>query len=570
MWLGRPSTSSMEFAITSETIIKAMHHNAARIGSLSQNIGLFEWCVFAWLRKVRVIVHMGHSLIDVVARLLPVLQAAEHSSNVANVAFAAAVHVAWVKVTGATHDEPEIATPPVAASSAELGFDPDLNHWVFLHALPGASPSYVDEAKIANETYRSYLFRSNFLLVDTIAQGDCGMDCMAITEGTARTPQNWFHLRQELCKFSVEAAVVPHWRSAFILSGEMPDPKDFEAKPSKCFMLSQAIRDRIRQGYKRWSKTKSTSEIIQSATPTTEQDSTTETPVKPTTDETMLAICWSTGCSNNKLETMPVVRKAALSMLIDEMDLDSMHQLVEAWKGRPQQQIATTPKTDVQIFSSVGGGARRSYRGTRLSVRIAMGRACKRFFASPEGVQAQKGHCKWLAAARHFGLVQDNDPEVVKKRQKDLVKRCLKAAEVNKGSASRQLISETSRGKTAPAWMVTHVKHRFRRRGLQGRPQKNPEISHALYQWFVDVRGIARSRLRPRLVLAQAQIMQQSINNAKMHAGLQPTPVVLDRKWLSAWCHKWGASLKQPNKRYKVKHGQTFIGATFMLFEFFS
>ena len=50
--------------------ISAMLSNAKRISRLTEYIGLFEWLLFAWFWKRRVIVHMGSQLIDVVEILL--------------------------------------------------------------------------------------------------------------------------------------------------------------------------------------------------------------------------------------------------------------------------------------------------------------------------------------------------------------------------------------------------------------------------------------------------------------------------------------------------------------------
>ena len=132
-----------------------------------------------------------------------------------------------------------------------------------------------------------------------------------------------------------------------------------------------------------------------------------------------------------------------------------------------------------------------------------------------------------------------------KNRSKAFLKRCKQSADENDKSGGPQFISGTSTHRSAPAWAVVHQSHRFRRRGLQGPSQRNPELGSALYQWFVDVRAIAKSRLRPRLVMTQAQILQQSIGQAKMGVGLMPTTIVIDRKWLSMWCYKWGVSLKK-------------------------
>ena len=74
--------------------ISAMLSNGSRISRLTEYIGLFEWLLFAWYWKCRVIVHMGSQLIDVVKLMLE-SKYDEHLQLVQDASFERAVHVAW-------------------------------------------------------------------------------------------------------------------------------------------------------------------------------------------------------------------------------------------------------------------------------------------------------------------------------------------------------------------------------------------------------------------------------------------------------------------------------------------
>ncbi len=555
-----------------ESFINAMHVNADRISNLGQYIGLFEWCLVAWYWRLRVIVHMGRQIIEVTKSIIPSLHD-EHLLRVEKPGFNDSLHVGWCRAPPEDDDEPRMATPPAIAPLAELFIDHTLNHFVFLQPLPGASPLYV-ENEVGDMTWRTYLFNGLFLLVDTVCQGDCSMDCIGMFLGMARKPKIWKELRVKLFEHTIACTMDPVWRTAFLLSGEMPTVKAVAPKPKKSVGFSPALIDKIRKGYMRWKHKASEitvdaesvhmpSAIDESDPDQAPKHSVIDAPPLAVVEvsakgadfkeEALLAICWSTGCPNNNSESMPIVRRLALTNVVKEMDSESMNLLVEAWRQRPVRAPLDKIKDDCS-FADKCNGVNRTHNITRLHVRVGVGKACQRFFGSPEGIQAKSKGVQWLQAAKHLGFLSAS-PTLERKRNsiKAFLKRSVKAAEGHATSGGQQLVAETSRGKSAPGWMIAHERHRFRKRGLQGRPSNIPELGHALYQWFVDVRGIARSRLRPRLVLAQAQVLQQSIVQAQIEAGLRSTPVVLDRKWLSAWCFKWGVIMRKPNRRFKVK-----------------
>ena len=112
-----------------------------------------------------------------------------------------------------------MASSTLGGAASELCIDYGLNHWTFLQALPGASPSYVNTPKSEDMTYREYLFHGNFLMVDTIAQGDCGPDTMCVHLGLQRGPQSWQNVRKLLQGYTAESAKDPDWRTAFVFSG---------------------------------------------------------------------------------------------------------------------------------------------------------------------------------------------------------------------------------------------------------------------------------------------------------------------------------------------------------------
>ena len=391
----------------------------------------------------------------------------------------------------------------------------------------------------------------------------------------------WQDFRNQLRDFEFASGIDPVWKGAFALCGEVPSAA--ELVKFKVSNMPQIFKDKIRKGWRRWRTTASqplhtvSAETLTKLKALVKADGP-DVPVLVTDkvvddtaivadappqavgaatgdgcldfkDEAVLAVCWSCGCSKNTLEGMPVVRRASMAHVVDSMEPDELSTLVEVWRHRL---VNPTEKSGPgSLVHLHGKSGKRSYTSSRLPVRIACGKACQKYLATPEGMAAKSKNVHWSALSKHLAMLAEGQTANQRKKTKQWLKRCV--ADAEQSSKGQQLIGETSRKKSAPPWLVTPERLRYRKRGLQGRPLKMGELSHATYQWFVDVRGIARSRLRPRVVMAQVQIIQQRLVAEMIELGLRPDPAVIDRKWLIAFCFRWGVSLKCPNKRYKVK-----------------
>ena len=106
--------------------------------------------------------------------------------------------------------------------------------------------------------------------------------------------------------------------------------------------------------------------------------------------------------------------------------------------------------------------------------------------------------------------------------------------------------------------MRTSFTKRRRRHGLQGRPQKMPELRHLLFQWFVDIRSSVKSRLKNRVALVAARGIIKDIQVAAVKAGSPPpaAPVIDGTGWLRRWQLRYNIKLKNPTGRFKVSRGK--------------
>ena len=95
-------------------------------------------------------------------------------------------------------------------------------------------------------------------------------------------------------------------------------------------------------------------------------------------------------------------------------------------------------------------------------------------------------------------------------------------------------------------------KNRRRRRGLQGRPQKAPLVRSLLFEWFSVLRRSVAVRIPPKLVMMKASALVEDYVKECLVRGVKPDPPMVTSKWLRAWMRQYRASLRRPNRKYKV------------------
>ncbi len=149
--------------------------NAERTSRLGQYIGMFEWSLFSFFYSVDVVMHFGREAWNVLERYVPGLATA-HRRRVPREADAC--HVLWCKLS------PEGGlVMPAPAPGAELGIDPELRHFVALlplHMAPAACDSDPSDVHVAAAL-------RGFCVIETAADGNCGLDCMALYLSRERT-----------------------------------------------------------------------------------------------------------------------------------------------------------------------------------------------------------------------------------------------------------------------------------------------------------------------------------------------------------------------------------------------
>ena len=91
-----------------------------------------------------------------------------------------------------------------------------------------------------------------------------------------------------------------------------------------------------------------------------------------------------------------------------------------------------------------------------------------------------------------------------------------------------------------------------------GRKEVVPEISKALFSWFVDVRVQRRGRMSMKLFNAKCNELYIEFKRKKSEDGQELTEEEKEMKFGKSWIKKWKkdyrVSLKKPNKRYALNN----------------
>ena len=124
-----------------------------------------------------------------------------------------------------------------------------------------------------------------------------------------------------------------------------------------------------------------------------------------------------------------------------------------------------------------------------------------------------------------------NDPQLVAAIK--LGKRCYDLA----------LKAENEEEITAPP-----CKSKYRQPG-GGRKCAAPDVRQALYDWFIDIRGVLHARLPLSLFRAQAKYLYEKwLAQQPEEVKTNKKQLLFSDRWVKGWMREFGVSLRSPNK----------------------
>ncbi len=135
--------------------------------------------------------------------------------------------------------------------------------------------------------------------------------------------------------------------------------------------------------------------------------------------------------------------------------------------------------------------------------------------------------------------------------------RCLRLAEK---AETEGVTGATGRGRRATGVRSHRIRPEQRRRaqGRSGRPEKMPDLSHELFQYWVDMGETLKSRVPSHMLISQAWIIvgdaQRYVEECDAAGIVAPRLQIpsLDSVWLSRWRAQWSLTPQSVNCKYTV------------------
>ena len=97
------------------------------------------------------------------------------------------------------------------------------------------------------------------------------------------------------------------------------------------------------------------------------------------------------------------------------------------------------------------------------------------------------------------------------------------------------------------------------RESREGRKWKAPQVREAMFEWFINVRGVLKGRLAIRMFRSEChQVYDEWLKQ-------QPEPVPeqdklkFSKQWIQDWVKEYNVSLRKPNKKYAIKKEDRII-----------
>ena len=521
-----PSSSSSSCAVDDALVAAASPEEAihlehasitaqikARAAKVSENrewTSLFDWLVYAALRKRRVHVCFGAQVIDLVKVFAPWLES--HLDDTKQV----------VRALGCV-----LAGGQLHVAKTTNGLLPSMNHWVIGVPVPGfcivvegdgastdLTASMTDASVAAGKV--------GWRIKETEATGNCGVDTMTYADNCSeRNEASWSALRAELSQYMHDISGLDLWHDCFKVCQEakikskVVHPKSpVAAKPSfaaKC----------KRKAAKAMGVVKSLAHK---------------------------AVCLRAAESKNSLPPgVEIPDKTTHTSFFDwfEHGADAacvaygtvsytQHQrLREAWKAKhpPIKAVKPEPKPKAQYRSS-----KKNYR-RQVAHQYSEWRA-------GVGKDSKKPQVAFMLSIRKY------PNNKVTRADAQWCRRLIK--EFDRDDAAGAPMPKYGKGKIGRGYTTVPSEFRSRTTRTQGQQLLCADIDELLWDWFVDMRRSFATTVSPKYVLNKAKhfasMCLQEMGKMKQYMQMP----VLDFAWLWRWKKRHGVVWRKPNCKFKL------------------
>ena len=99
---------------------------------------------------------------------------------------------------------------------------------------------------------------------------------------------------------------------------------------------------------------------------------------------------------------------------------------------------------------------------------------------------------------------------------------------------------------------------KFRESGA-GRKFKAPEVREAMFEWFINVRGVLKGRLPIKMFRTRCQQVYSDWLKQQPEPIPEEEQLKFSKCWINDWMKEYNVSLRKPNKRFAIKNEDRII-----------
>ena len=86
-----------------------------------------------------------------------------------------------------------------------------------------------------------------------------------------------------------------------------------------------------------------------------------------------------------------------------------------------------------------------------------------------------------------------------------------------------------------------------------GRKCKAPEVRDAMFEWFINIRGVLKRRLPIKMFRSKCQQAYDEWLKQQPEPVPEQEHLKFSKNWIQDWMKEYNVNLRTPNKKYVIK-----------------
>ena len=520
-----PPPATMPSLLSESPIVALIVARAAEVRKLRQDSGLFDFVAFAAMTKRRVLLRLSGGVCDLVMNFAP--QIVDETWHVAP-------HAAQIAATRWQHNK------------WVMGALSDTKHFM---AYFRTTPMNSAGTGIAAEC-----LRQGWAAVETVADGDCGIDALCLLNHSNRSFVARIILRSQLAAFMETIAADPTWHDVWrVLETELLPPEVIGGTLASASAESN-VADVVSASAAAVSSPSSAAAAIALACPEpsveghmdegrgpAHQPTAISTEVHVDRQRLECAVRWGVGLGK--------ASGGLLNRMIGGLSSDQALQLVakhDLCASAAAEDPPSPPSKSARTFTKMVVDSRRAHTSRPLHSRLDAATLFTQF-ARKEGFRLDE---RIPYGKMTEFLRQTCDSSL---SPKELNKsRCAMIRAVKLLLSGKAPVPPRGAIGQSRCQGFQRFYNRKRRQGHQGAPVKAPMLRTELWDWFCSIKRSVVGRISPKMVLTQARLMSENYALACLQRGEPSNLPVIDKSWLHTWKHEFSVSFRLPNRKWSV------------------